>query len=486
MTWAVAHQGHGLNERDERSFQEQGRTVGRTRNLKLAAVITELGLSQARLAARVRSVAEEHGVAELSGVGQSHIAKWVGGVAPGPPAARILAETLSRGLGRLVTLADIALVTDTEPEPQPPTWSDDTLTTLVTLGSTDMDIDRRRLLATSVYSVAALALPEDQWFEQAADRARTRRPLSSYVVTAEDVEDVREMAALFSRRDQKRGGRAGRTALVAYLRSEVAELLSSRFPTEAVRRGMTSAAAELAYLAGWTAFDGGEHPLAQRWLTIATKLAEEAADAPLAGHVLRAMAHQAVDLGNPQAAVRLSEASLSNRRYTQACWRERSLLGVVHARGLAAAGEKKAAVTALLRAERDLGRATEADDEPNRVFFFAEASLAHETAAALRDLGDLQGAEKQFSHSVRTRRAQFARTHSVTLGYLGGVQAQQGHLDIACNTWSQALDAMTGVQSGRARETVVQMRRALSPFRGRAGGQTAELDARARAMLHSG
>lgn len=205
-------------------------------------------------------------------------------------------------------------------------------------------------------------------------------------------------------------------------------------------------------------------PLAQRWLTIATGLAEEAGDAPLAGHILRAMAHQAVDLGQSQEAVRLAEASLSSRRYAHACWRERSLLGVVHARGLAAAGEKKAAVAALLRAEQDLGRANDGEDEPNRVFFYTEASLAHETAAALRDLGDLKGAETQFHRSVRTRRAQFARTHSVTLGYLAAVQAQQGHLDSACETWSQALDAMTGVQSGRAKETVVQMRRALSPF----------------------
>ncbi|MFB7918573.1 Tat pathway signal protein [Streptomyces sp. NPDC056061] len=460
--------------------------MARRRNDKLAAAIAELGLSQARLAARVKSVAEEHGVSSVASVGRSHITKWVAGVVPEPPAARILAETLSRGLGRPVTLADIGLATDTEPEPQPVAWSDDTLTTLEMLGRTDMDIDRRQMLANSVYSVASLALPDDLWFEQAVDRARARRPLSNYVVTAPDVESVREMAAFFSRRDQKRGGRAGRTALVAYLRSEVTELLNGRFLSEDIRRGMTSAAAELAYLAGWTAFDGGEHPLAQRWLTIATKLAEEAGDAPLAGHVLRAMAHQAVDLGKPQEAVRLAEASLSSRRYAQACWRERSLLGVVYARGLAAAGEKTAAIAALLQAERDLGRADAADNEPNRVFFFAEASLAHETAAALRDLGDLQGAEKQFNRSVRTRRAQYARTHSVTLGYLGAVQAQRGHLDLACDTWGQALDAMTGVQSGRARETVVQMRRALSPFRNRPGSHAAELDTRARTMLHAG
>ncbi|MEU3975153.1 Tat pathway signal protein [Streptomyces bacillaris] len=459
--------------------------MGRTRNSQLEGVIQELGLSQRQLAARFRAVAAEHGATELQSVAQPYIARWIGGAAVEGRAPFILAETLSRGLGRLVTLADIGLAAGTEPEPQS-AWSDDTLTMLMRLGSTDMDIDRRRLLATSVYSVSALALPEDDWFARAADRARTRRPLSSRVVTAEDVEDVREMATLFSRRDQRRGGRSGRTALVAYLRTDVAEALSGRFPSEDVRRSMTSAAAELAYLAGWTAFDGREHPLAQRWLTIATQLAEEAGDAPLAGHALRALAHQAVDLGKPREAVRLAEASLASRRYARACWRERSLLGVVHARGLAAAGEKKAAVAALLRAEEDLGKAGNGDDEPPRVFFYTEASLAHETAAALRDLGDLQGAEAQFSRSVKTRGAQFVRTHAVTLGSLGAVQAQQGHLDIACDTWNQALDAMTGVQSGRAREAVVQMRRAVSPFRNRAGTRAAELDARARSMLSQG
>ncbi|MFJ8785888.1 Tat pathway signal protein [Streptomyces sp. NPDC102476] len=458
--------------------------MGRTRNVRLEAVIKELGLPQARLASRVRQVAAENNVPELENVTQSHIARWIGGAKPSGRTPGILCETLSRGLGRVVTLADIGLAPESGTELEPPEWSVDTLTTLVTLGGTDMDMDRRRVLVNSAYSVASLALPNELWWEEAAERARSRKPLSAHRVTAQDVENVQEMAAFFSRRDQQRGGRGvGRSALVAYLRNEVAEFLSGRYGSENVRRAMSSAAGELAYLAGWTAFDAGEHMVALQWFRVATQLAEEAGDAPLAGHIIRAMAHQAVDLNQPVEAVRLSEDSLSARRYTNASWRERALLGVVHARGLAATGQKKAALATLLQAENDLSQASEGDDEPGRVFFFGEASLAHETAAALRDLGDLKGAEKQFEHSVRTRRKQFQRTHSVTLGYLGAVQIQQGQLDAACATWHRALDAMTGVQSGRARETVVQMRRALSPFRNRAGSHVTELDAKARAVL---
>ncbi|MGW6202244.1 Tat pathway signal protein [Streptomyces sp. NPDC055089] len=461
--------------------------MGRTRNLKLEAVVREVGLSQGRLAARMSAVAAENGASDLQNVTQSHIARWIGGTRPSGRAPAILAETLSRGLGRVITLADLGLEPEDGAGQQDRGWSVDTLKTLATLGSTDMDIERRRVLAQSAYSVAGLMLPSEAWWQDAAERARTRKPLSQYTVTFEDVDSVREMTMFLSRRDQERGGRGvGRAALIAYLRTDVAELLAGRFPSNEVSRAMTSAAAELAYLAGWTSFDAGEHPIALRWLTLATQLAEEAGDAPLAGHVLRAMAHQAVDLKQPAQALRLAEGSLAGRRYREACWREKALLGVVHARGFAAAGYKKRAAAALLQAENDLGRASASSDEPARVWFFGEASLAHETAAALRDLGDLKGAEREFKRSVRTRRERFKRTHSVTLGYLGDVQVRQGQLDAACDTWQQAIDVMTGVQSGRARETVVQMRRALSPFRNRSGSPAAELDAKARAMLAAG
>ncbi|MET7606238.1 Tat pathway signal protein [Streptomyces avermitilis] len=460
--------------------------MGRTRNRQLEAAIQELGLPQARLVARFRAVAAENGAHELDATNRSSITRWVSGTRPSGRAPSILAETLSRGLGRTVTLADIGLAADEGDDPQPPEWSVDTLTTLVNLGGIDMDMDRRRALVSSAYSVAGLALPSESSWEEAAQRARARKAMSTHTVTTQDVEGVREMAVFFSRRDQQRGGRgAGRTALVAYLRTEIADYLNSRFPTEELRRAMTSAAGELAYLAGWTAFDAGEHPVALRWFTIATQLAGEARDAPLAGHVLRAMAHQAVDLKQPAQAVRLATDSIAGKRYSNASWREKALIGVVHARSLAADNRKKEAVAALAQAERDLSKAG-GGEEPGRVWFFGEASLAHETAATLRDLGDLKGAEKQFRHSVRTRRAQFARTHSVTLGYLGAVQVQQGQLEAACDTWGQALDAMTGVQSGRARETVVQMRRALSPFRGRGGSPAGELDAKARVVLSVG
>lgn len=456
-----------------------------TRNLRLEAVIRELGWPQDRLAAHFRRVAAENGAHDLLTVTRSHISQWLRGSRPRWPAPTILCETLSRGLGRVVTLADVGFGDDAAPAFTPPTWDVDTVTTLVDLGALDLDMNRRKVLAGTAYSVAGLALPPDNWWEERAGRARTRRSITDITVTDDDVESVREMTTFLSRRDQRRGGRAGRAALVAYLRTEVAGYVHGRFTSDLTRLHLMAAAGELAYLAGWTAFDAGEHGLAQSYFKLALQLAAEAKDPPLAGHILRAMAHQAVDLGHPAEALNLSTASLDRRRYALASPRERSLLGVVHARAEAAVGERPGAARALSRAEDDLRAADEsAGDEPGRVFFFSEASLAHETACALRDLGDLPGAEREFQRSVRTRQAgPFARTHAVTLGYLGDVQVRRGHLDAAIATWTKALASMDGVHSGRTRDVLVQMRRSLSPVRQRGGTAAAELDDRARTLL---
>jgi hypothetical protein len=363
-------------------------------------------------------------------------------------------------------------------------WAADTLVALSELGRVAVDIERRRVLGVAAYSVAAISVPDGSWWTRMVGRGKSRDTADSHSVGRGDLDAVRDMAAVFSRVDQRRGGGHASTAVVQYLTSDVAGYLRGHFPDDQVRREMFSAASELAYLAGWMAFDNVEHAVAQHYFTTAVKLAAEADDPPMAAHVLRAMAHQAVDLGHPRQALDLATASMEGKRYALASPRERALIGVVYARSLAAAGHQHAA-TALIRAENDLAAAESGDNEPSRVFFFGEASLAHETACALRDTGNLAGAVRQFRRSVRTRKAAtFTRTHAVTLGYLGAVQARQRDgIEEACATWSKALDAMDGIRSGRTRQIAVDMRAVLSPFRRRGIRTVVELDARAATYL---
>jgi hypothetical protein len=453
-------------------------------NSQLAAVIAQTGLSHAQIARAFVRVALEAEASELAGVGRSHISHWISGSKPSGRAPTILCEALSRRLGRNVTPEDVGLAGESSPMRNALDWCADTLDALTDLGKVDVDMDRRTVLGAAAYSVTALAVPGGSWWPQMAGRSVTRGEGMVRRVGRSDLEAARDMVSLFSRVDQRRGGGHARTTVVQYLTSDVATYLRGGFADDRVRSEMFSVASEIAYLSGWMAFDNAEHATAQQYFTVAVKLAAEAEDPPMAGHVLRAMAHQAIDLGHMRQALDLATASVEGGRYALASPRERALFGVVHARSLAATGQKRAAATALLRAEDDLATAEPGAEEPDRVFFFGEASLAHETACALRDVGDLRGAVREFRRSVRTRKAAiFTRTHAVTLGYLGAVQVRQGSIEEACATWSNALDAMDGIRSGRTRQIAVDMGSALSPFRRRGMRAVADIDARSEAYL---
>jgi hypothetical protein len=247
---------------------------------------------------------------------------------------------------------------------------------------------------------------------------------------------------------------------------------------------MFAAVSELAYLAGWMAFDDSDHRVAQHRFSVALQLATEADDQPLRGHILRAMAHQALDLGFRQQGLDLAAASVERDTLTAACPRERALIGVVHARALAATGQQKAAAVALRKAEDHLASTTEGDNEPARVFFFGEASLAHETARTLLEVGDLPGAIREFRSSVAKRQTStFARTHVVTLGYLGAAEAANGRVDAAHQTWTQALHTAEGIRSGRVRKVVKDMYAKLSALKSVETPAIRELRTRAAAYL---
>ncbi|MFD6094871.1 hypothetical protein ACFVWN_07430 [Nocardiopsis flavescens] len=447
-------------------------------NTKLKALISDLGWTQQQVATRFVRVAKEMGHPDLSRVGRSTISMWIAGTQPQGQAPAVLCEVLSRGLGRPVAPEEIGFAA----QPRSNTgfeWTTDTLAALADIGS---DVHRRRFIGASIYSAAGLALPQDMWWQQSVNTAHARTSRQRGASTQEDVEAIREATTLFQHLDQKRGGGYGASAAATFLTEEVLPALHRDSP-EPVRRDLFAAASELVYVLGWSSFDANRHGTAQHYLKLSVKLAAEAGDRALAGHVLRALAHQALDLGHYPQAADLTAASMDRPCYDAAGPRERALLGVVHARSLARIGDRRASAKALLQAEDDLSLATEEDDEPGRVWFFGQASLAHETARTLQATGDLDTAQREFERSVRLRAAEFSRTHAVTLGYLGEIQAARGEIEAACTTWSEALDSMRGVRSGRVLNTVRTMRSQLNTFRGRGVKAVHEVDLRASQIL---
>src|SRR5579863_948668 len=194
---------------------------------------------------------------------------------------------------------------------EPPQWCTDPLTDLADIGRTDLTEGpgRRRVLTGAAYSAAAAALPETAWWQPQADRPHEQQAGNGRV-GPDDVGAVQQLAAAFSRIDQRLGGGHGRRSLAQYLHGDAAALLTGNFTTDRVRRDMFTAVGELAYLSGWMAFDNGEHPLAQRYFQLSLKLAARAGNPPLAGHIMRAMAHQAMDLNYPALGLELSAASM--------------------------------------------------------------------------------------------------------------------------------------------------------------------------------
>ncbi len=64
-------------------------------------------------------------------------------------------------------------------------------------------------------------------------------------------------------------------------------------------------AAELAELAGWTSYDVGLQPTAQKYFVLALHAAKEAGDKPLARTSLSSMSRQMIHLGRPEDALEL-------------------------------------------------------------------------------------------------------------------------------------------------------------------------------------
>ena len=109
----------------------------------------------------------------------------------------LLREALSRLLGRVVTLDEIGLTNETAFLPDAWDWDADTLFGLTDLGRVDLDVDRRGLLETAAYSIAALSLPGEPWWDRMKLLGRSGRGAGATKVGRGDVDAVRDTVSMF-------------------------------------------------------------------------------------------------------------------------------------------------------------------------------------------------------------------------------------------------------------------------------------------------
>ncbi|MEU6483121.1 hypothetical protein [Streptomyces sp. NPDC046887] len=451
----------------------------RTPNLQLSALVAESGLTYEALAKAVCAVTVECG-ARLR-TNKSNVEHWISGSVPRGDTSTFLAVALSRRLGRLLTSADLGLpaLAGTEDDTIGLSLESDPLDVLMPMWR--YELDRRRLLTASAYSVAAAALPLTDVRDIAARTAAAR---TGHTVGMAEVAAVRDMISAFSEIDERHGGQHGRSALVAYLRDDVAPLCRARFRTDEARRQMLSAASRGVHLLGWKSYDAGQQGLAQRYYLQSYALAAESGLRGHDGFVMRTMAMQGLKLHRPEHCLGLAETGL-NRAKGHVDAQTEALFRVVHAHTLAKSGRSRAALAEAEHA-RTLLTGAPGDEVPFWALAWGPpaASVHSRTAKVHETFGDHRAAAAYYTLAAAARPAgTYARIVALDLVAGAEMHLKGGRIEQACDTWHRAIDHMGGVRSVRTRKAVSRMRGDLARFRARGLRCVAELDERGRDLL---
>ncbi|MGW4090854.1 hypothetical protein [Nocardia sp. NPDC004750] len=318
------------------------------------------------------------------------------------------------------------------------------------------DVDRRSFLRTSVYSAALSATA----LVAQSDMARLVRVDESTHAGMPEVRAVQGITDAFLRMDEVKGGGIGRTAVAEFLSTDVASLLRSRFADSTVRSAAFSAAAELAYLAGFKAHDAGEDGIAQRYFLSAFRLAEESQMPGQDAWVLRILAMQGTDIGQPNFSPVLAEAAVT-RDGGQLGPDATALLTIAVARCHAETGDHGRALAALRTAEPHITPDL-TSEQPRWVSMWCpnKGTVVDQAAKTFLALGDLANAERYYELATGIwDRETHARVWALSAAETGLLHWKRGKHTDAVDMWRSALAALHAVNSVRTTTALCKIRR---------------------------
>ncbi|MGX1972321.1 sporulation protein [Streptomyces kronopolitis] len=429
-------------------------------NRKLAAVMAEAGASNKGLAKRVREVAQRHG----EHLGTTHVAvqRWLGGSGIQRQTAVFVAEALSDKLRRRVTPQDLGFP-GAAPAPTPAVgmgYAGSLAETLSTLdGLThqrpeDGPSDQPQLPDAEVHSVAL------SWLVSRPEGVPTDAPAARRV-GMRDVAAIRTAAGFFMQMDFQFGGGHAHKAFRHYFREDVLPLLGASYSAK-VGEALFQAATEMSQLLAWTAYDSGNHALADRYMLSTLRLTQVAGDRMMGARILANMSHQANYLGQVPRALTLARASVEGGKAASTP-RAMALFSAHEARALSTAQDQKGAARAMSEAERFFERADSGDD-PEWLSYMDEGELIGEFCHCFRDLG--QGAEaiRFAERAVELTEPKYARTLGLCRMVLAQSQLLNGDLDAAVTTAGLAVEAGDALESARFQRYVGDFQREASAY----------------------
>lgn len=513
-----------MHPSDTTSRAQHPRTPARTRapNSALRALLEETEWTQAAFAHAITRLGAEVGL-HLR-YDRTSVAHWLRGSRPEPRVRHLIAEALSRRLGRPVAVADLGMRgprgahgarshTGSRTRRGGETGGDEG-SEEGSDGSGDWSgrpahpADRLTALTAPVvpppradtpppapYSLTLLRVapgasaspsgpgcprgpggadtPEraDQAPEEAGSGLGTLRatPARRGVRRSDpgEVASLHEHARFFAQQADRHGGGHIRTSLAAYLSGLVRTLREGE--DGAHQRGMLAGSARLSFLLARVYADERRQGLAQRAFLTAAELAAEGADPEGVALARRALSSQAHQLGHARESVALAE-SACEAAPADADPSTRSFLYAGLAVAKAGQGERVQALEALRRAEHQLARApadlTTGPGAPGgeSVGSYQDAALLYQSSHVRTALGDRGGAIRDLRSSLRSRPAGERRSRALCQAELAELLLACGRLEEACASWKVFLEDCAQVRSGRAVEARSRMPGLLRPY----------------------
>jgi tetratricopeptide (TPR) repeat protein len=303
----------------------------------------------------------------------------------------------------------------------------------------------------------AAALPGPDVDSILAMAARTNLNASTLDAFRSSIED-------YWRRDDQHGGEALRPAIVGQLRYVVGLLKENQSPS--IQNHLYGIAAELARLTGWTYFDARQYNQARAYFTEALKLAKEIDDRQFMANVLACMSLQATYQGKPADSLALVAGAQDQARSSHGTTpRVLSMLSMREAFAHASLGDRDATHRAIGEARRYFERIQASDPDPLWVTYFDEPKLIVDTGIAHGRLGEAATAEPLIADALRREDRTKHRGRAFHTFWLARTQLDQGKLDQACQTATQALVPASTVASERVTGHLREFYDELAPHR---------------------
>lgn len=446
------------------------RTLGAHR---LAAARKERGWSQEALALRIRKEAAIGGL-HLSTTKKT-VARWEHGVVPDLSTQKVIAKLFGVSVAECGARAW-------------PTWLPTGLIIGAQLRWSAVDtnvaleeaagrafVDRRNFL---VLTGAALTQPAYEWLlariEPIVGNGAARE------VTNETILRLNRVTDDLRRLDEERGSGSVQPVVLQHLKFVTGLLRNAKY-SERAGRALYSAAAEVAQLAGWLAYDTERHAAAQQLWTTALHAAHMSGDRVIGASILNFMSYQASTLGNFREAVAMAELPLS-RRIGSIPARVQALLLSRRALGESCSTNSSQPGKSLNLATAAMDRASNAP-QPEWSHWFKEAELYGVAGRCFLQAGDFAQASKHLRVAIDVQTSDFVRGKALYTAQLAMSELCMNELDAALEVGHQAVDLSEQISSRRIIEQLSLFDRRLASTP--AGDGVADLRERIRILQDS-